>query len=115
MAKLVVSSIIASLLVEVSTERRSGPFCRMRRSRASTTGACSATVSSSSASSTSSSMRQPLLTVRRASVVSMSGTVRPSSWSISTSVARRNGSLSSTLSSRLSASPRASPLPCRSQ
>ena len=47
----------------------------MRRSRGSTAGSARATLRNSSASSTSSSSRQPLLTVRRTRVVSMSVTL----------------------------------------
>ena len=54
-------------------------------------------------------------TVRRTRLVSMSATGMPSMSSTEMSVARRNDSLSSTLPSRLSARPRVSALPWRSQ
>jgi hypothetical protein len=110
-----ISSMRASRRVDVSTVRSSGPFCSTRRSFGIAAGSLRAMVSSSSPSSTSSSRRQPLRTVRRTSVVSMSATGMPSMSSTEMSVARRNDSLSSTLPSRLSARPRVSALPCRSQ
>ena len=58
------------------TARTSGPFWKMRRRRGSTPGSTRATVRSSSASSMSRSRRQPLRTVRRTRVVSMSATER---------------------------------------
>ena len=109
------SSTRASRRVAVITVRTSGPRESTRRSRASTEASLRPTSSSSSASSTSSSSRQPLRTVRRTSVEIISAIERLSTSSTETSVARRNASASSTLESSVSARPRASPLPCRSQ
>ena len=92
-----ISSMRARRLVEVMTVRTSGPFWKIRRSRASTLGSLRPTFRNSSASSTRSRSRHPLRTVRRMRVVSTSEAERPSRSSTEMLVARRKGSESSTL------------------